>query len=38
MRTTLRALGRIPEETIGAEARAELLHVFAEWSSGAGPD
>jgi anti-sigma factor RsiW len=37
MRVTLEALGRIPEETIGAEARAELLHVFAEYRSGASP-
>ena len=37
MRVTLRALGRIPEETITAEARAELLHVFAEFRSGASP-
>ena len=37
MRVTLRALGRIPEETISAEARAELLHVFAEFRSGASP-
>lgn len=29
MRTTLTALGRIPEETISAEAREELLHAFA---------
>jgi anti-sigma factor RsiW len=37
MRKTLRALGRIPEETISTEARAELLHVFAEFRSGASP-
>jgi anti-sigma factor RsiW len=37
MRMTLMALGRIPEETISAEARAELLHVFAEFRSGASP-
>jgi anti-sigma factor RsiW len=37
MRVTLEALGRIPEETIAAEARAELLHVFAEFRSGASP-
>ena len=37
MRITLRALGRIPEETISAETRAELLHVFAEFRSGASP-
>ena len=37
MRLTLSALGRIPEETITAEARAELLHVFAEFRSGASP-
>jgi anti-sigma factor RsiW len=28
MRTTLTALGRIPEETISDAARAELLHAF----------
>lgn len=37
MRVTLGALGRIPEETLTAEARAELLHVFAEFRSGASP-
>ncbi len=37
MRKTLQALGRIPEETISTEARAELLHVFAEFRSGASP-
>ena len=31
MRLTLRALGRIPEETISTEARQELLHAFADW-------
>ena len=34
MRTTLRALGRIPEETISADARAELLHTFGDLRSG----
>ena len=28
MRLTLRALGRIPEESISPEARKELLHAF----------
>ena len=37
MRMTLVALGRIPEETISAEARAELLHAFAEFRPGASP-
>ena len=37
MRITLRALGRIPEETVSAEARAELLHAFAQWRSGTSP-
>jgi anti-sigma factor RsiW len=31
MRATLDALGRIPEETISADARAELLHAFRDW-------
>ena len=31
MRATLGALGRIPEETISPEARAELLHAFRDW-------
>jgi anti-sigma factor RsiW len=31
MRVTLQALGRIPEESISAEARAELLVAFREW-------
>jgi len=30
MRTTLMALGRIPEETISAEARTELIHAFGD--------
>jgi anti-sigma factor RsiW len=30
MRATLRALGRIPEESIPAEAREELIHAFRE--------
>ena len=34
MRVTLRALGRIPEETISAEARAELVHAFADLRAG----
>ncbi|MDX6583521.1 MAG: hypothetical protein QOI10_2705 [Solirubrobacterales bacterium] len=37
MRLTLRALGRIPAETISAEARDELLHAFAEWHAAGGP-
>jgi hypothetical protein len=31
MRATLRALGRIPEESLSAAAREELLHHFREW-------
>jgi anti-sigma factor RsiW len=31
MRMTLAALGSIPEETISAEARQELLVAFREW-------
>ena len=31
MRQTLRALGRIPEESISAEAREELLVAFRDW-------
>jgi predicted anti-sigma-YlaC factor YlaD len=33
MRTTLLALGRIPEETISNAARAELLHAFTDYHS-----
>ena len=36
MRTTLTALGRIPEETISDEARAELLHAFSDFHSREG--
>ena len=31
MRETLAALGRIPEESLSAEARDELLHAFADF-------
>jgi anti-sigma factor RsiW len=31
LRATLRALGRIPEESISAAAREELLHAFRDW-------
>jgi hypothetical protein len=34
MRTTLGALGRIPEESISQAARAELLRTFEGWRSG----
>jgi anti-sigma factor RsiW len=37
MQATLRALGRIPEESLSAAAREELLHVFREWRSGDRP-
>jgi anti-sigma factor RsiW len=33
MRMTLDALGRIPEESISAQAREELLVAFREWRS-----
>ncbi len=33
MRATLTALGRIPEETISDEARAELLSAFTDFHS-----
>jgi anti-sigma factor RsiW len=31
MRATLRALGRIPEESLSSAAREELLHAFRDW-------
>jgi anti-sigma factor RsiW len=34
MRITLRALGRIPEESISAEARDSLLHAFRGFHAG----
>ena len=37
MRVTIRTLGRIPPETISAEARRELLHAFADWHTSAEP-
>jgi anti-sigma factor RsiW len=30
---TLRALGRIPEDSLSADAREELLHAFRDWKS-----
>jgi anti-sigma factor RsiW len=33
MRATLRALGRIPEESLSPAAREELLHVFRDWKA-----
>jgi anti-sigma factor RsiW len=33
MRATLRALGRIPEESLSAAARDELLHAFRDWKA-----
>jgi anti-sigma factor RsiW len=33
MKATLGALGRIPEESLPAEAREELLHAFREWKA-----
>lgn len=37
MQATLRALGRIPEESLSPAVREELLHVFREWRSGDRP-
>jgi anti-sigma factor RsiW len=37
MRTTLKALGRIPEESIPAGAREEILHAFHDWHAGHRP-
>jgi anti-sigma factor RsiW len=31
MRQTLRALGRIPPESLSEEAQRELLHAFRDW-------
>jgi anti-sigma factor RsiW len=33
LRETLRALGRIPEESLSAAAREELLHAFRGWKA-----
>jgi anti-sigma factor RsiW len=33
MRATLRALGRIPEESLSPAAREELLYAFREWQA-----
>ena len=33
MHATLRALGRIPEESLSAAAREELLHAFRDWKT-----
>jgi anti-sigma factor RsiW len=33
MRATLRALGRIPEESLSPAAREELLHTFRGWKA-----
>ena len=33
MRATLRALGRIPEESLSGTARAELLQAFRAWKT-----
>ena len=35
MRQTLRALGRLPEESIQPEAKERLLEVFRDWRRGA---
>lgn len=34
MRLTLRALGRIPEESLSPPVRDELLAAFSDWKSG----
>jgi anti-sigma factor RsiW len=34
MRQTLRALGRLPEESLSPEAREELLETFRGWKAG----
>lgn len=33
LEATLRALGRIPEDSLSADARDELLHAFRDWKS-----
>jgi anti-sigma factor RsiW len=33
LQAMLRALGRIPEESLSANAREELLHAFRDWKS-----
>ena len=33
-RATIRTLGRLPEESLSAEARAEMLKAFRGWSKG----
>ena len=33
-RQTIRALGRLPEETLSSEARNTLLSAFRDWSRG----
>jgi len=35
MRQTLRALGRLSEDSIEPQAKERLLHVFRDWKSGA---
>ena len=35
MRQTIRALGKLPEESIDAQARERLLGVFRNWKRGA---
>jgi anti-sigma factor RsiW len=34
MRATLRALGRLPEESISEAARTELISAFRDWHAG----
>jgi anti-sigma factor RsiW len=33
LNATLRALGRIPEESLSAAAREEFLHAFRDWKA-----
>jgi anti-sigma factor RsiW len=37
LQATLRALGRIPEESLSAAAREELLQAFRDWKSSGRP-
>jgi anti-sigma factor RsiW len=37
MRSTIRAVGHLPEESVAPAAQQELLHVFRAWKAGAEP-
>ena len=37
MKVTIRTVGRIPEDSLSAEARAALLAAFSDWSGGGRP-